>query len=117
MARVVTELRCSSEPAARHTAATKGRPRARATDLAQSAVHFAHIGTFSAIFSEVDCSLGHPRRQHPHQQQGRATHSRDPTTQPRSEITLWRYEPLPCFFADHPQLRMISYDLALAFYG
>lgn len=79
MARVVTQLRCSSEPAARHTAATEGRPRARATDLAQSAVHFAHIGTFSAIFSEVDCNLGHPGRQHPHRQQGRDTHSRDPT--------------------------------------
>ena len=61
-----------------HTGTKEGRPRTRTTDLAQSAVHFAHIGTFSAIFSEVDCSLGHPWRQHPHQQQSRATPSRDP---------------------------------------
>ena len=32
-----------------HTGTKEGRPRTRATDLAQSAVHFAQIGLFSAI--------------------------------------------------------------------
>ena len=41
-----------------HTGTKEGRPRTRATDLAQTAVHFAQIGPFSAIFSEVDCGLG-----------------------------------------------------------
>lgn len=41
-----------------HTGTEKGRPRTRATDLAQTAVHFAQIGPFSVIFSEVDCGLG-----------------------------------------------------------
>ena len=47
----------------------------------------------------------------------RATPPSNPAAQHRSGITLWWYEPLPCFLADHPQLWMISYDLALAFYG
>ena len=51
------------------------------------------------------------------QASGRATPPRNPAAQHRSGITLWWYEPLPCFLADHPQLWMISYDLALAFYG
>lgn len=108
MARVVTELRCSSKPTARHTAATEGRPRARATDLAQSAVHFAHIGPFSVIFSEVDCVFG--------QKTGDNT---APTTKPGhrlvQESPLWRHKPLPRFFADHPPLRVIAHDLALPF--
>ena len=41
-----------------HTGTKEGRPRTRATDLAQTAVHFAQIGPFSVIFSEVDCGLG-----------------------------------------------------------
>ena len=41
-----------------HTGTEKGRPRTRATDLAQTAVHFAQIRPFSVIFSEVDCGLG-----------------------------------------------------------
>jgi len=41
-----------------HTGMKEGRPRTRATDLAQTAVHFAQIRPFSVIFSEVDCVLG-----------------------------------------------------------
>ena len=41
-----------------HTGTEKGRPRTRATNLAQTAVHFAQIRPFSVIFSEVDCVLG-----------------------------------------------------------
>ena len=41
-----------------HTGTKEGRPRTRATDLAQTAVHFAQIRPFSVIFSEVDCGLG-----------------------------------------------------------
>lgn len=31
------------------------------------------------------------------------------------ESPLWRHEPLPRFFADHPPLRVIAHDLALPF--
>ena len=34
----------------------------------------------------------------------RATPPSNPAAQHRSGITLWWYEPLPCFLADHPQL-------------
>ena len=90
-------LTCASKGAGHHPSGLS------APHLAHSAVHFASIAPFSAIFTEVDCVLGQTPNTAPHRHTA-GPHIATPRTR-QLVAHNHRYAPHPTTGCTHPSMR------------